>query len=68
MDTKLKRSTTFHTQTCGKTKVVNMNLVQLLRGYNENHQKTWDENFISIKNSYNRSGEVRSTLCMKILH
>jgi hypothetical protein len=34
MDTKLKRSTTFHPQTDGKKKVINMMLVQLLRGYN----------------------------------
>jgi len=33
MDIKLKRSTTFHSQIDGKTKVVNNTLVQLLRGY-----------------------------------
>jgi hypothetical protein len=40
MDNKLKRSTTFHLQTDGKTGVVNMNLVFLLWGYNQKHPKT----------------------------
>jgi hypothetical protein len=34
MDTKLKRSTTFHPKIDGKTKVVNRTLVDILRGYN----------------------------------
>jgi hypothetical protein len=33
MDTKLNRSTKFHPQTYGHIEVVNMTLVQLLRGY-----------------------------------
>jgi hypothetical protein len=55
MDTKLKRSTTFHPQIDGKTKVVNKTLVQLLRGYNQKHSKTWDENLVYIQHSYNRA-------------
>jgi hypothetical protein len=35
--------------------VVNMNLVQLLRGYNQKHLKTCDENMIYIQHSYNRA-------------
>ena len=30
-------------------------LVHILRGYNYTHLKTWDENIIYIKNSYNRA-------------
>jgi len=55
MNTKLKRSTTFHPHINGQTKVVNMDLVQLLRGYNENHLKTWDENMVYIQHSYNKA-------------
>jgi hypothetical protein len=55
MDTKFKRSTTFHTQTDGQTKVVKMNLVQLLRGYNQKHMNTWYENLIYIQYFYNKS-------------
>jgi hypothetical protein len=43
MDTKLKRSTTFHPQTDGQTKVVNQTVVLLLRGYCSKHPKLWDE-------------------------
>jgi hypothetical protein len=58
MDTKLRRSTTFHPHTDGPTKVVNRTLVQLLRGYNQKHSKTWDENLIYIQHSYNREVPV----------
>jgi hypothetical protein len=34
--------------------VVNMALVHILRGYNQNHPRTWDENLIYIQHSYNR--------------
>jgi hypothetical protein len=39
MDTKLKKSTTFHPQTDGQTKVVNKIVVHLLRGYCCKHPK-----------------------------
>jgi hypothetical protein len=55
IDTKLNYSTTFHPQTNGKTEVVNRTLVQLLRGYNKKHRKTWDEQLVYIKHSYNRA-------------
>jgi hypothetical protein len=55
MNIELKRSTTFHPQTDGYMKVVNMILVQLLRGYNQKHPKTWDENLIYIQHSCNRA-------------
>ena len=50
----LKRSTTFHPETDGKTKVVNMTLVKIFRGYNQKHPKTWDENMVYIQHYYNR--------------
>jgi hypothetical protein len=55
MDTKLKRYTTCHPQMNGKTEVVNRTFMHLLRGYNQNHLKTCDENLIYIQHSYNRS-------------
>jgi len=29
-------------------------LVQISRGYNQKHQRTWDENLFSIQHSYHR--------------
>ena len=43
MDTKLKKGTSFHPQTDGKTEVVNRTIVHLLRGYFHKHPKLWDE-------------------------
>jgi len=55
MDIKLKRSTTFHPQTDGKTKLFNRKLVHLLRVYNKKNLNTWDENLIYIQHSYNKA-------------
>jgi hypothetical protein len=43
MDTKLKKSTTFHPQTDGQIEVVNRTMVHLLRGYSNKHPTLWDE-------------------------
>jgi len=51
MDTKLNRSTTFHSQTNGKIEVVDETLVYLLRGYSKKHPNPWDENMIYIQHS-----------------
>jgi hypothetical protein len=39
MDTKLKKSTSFHSQTDGQKEVVNRIVVHLLRGYSRKHPK-----------------------------
>ena len=43
MDIKLKKSTTFHPKIDGQTKVVNMKIIHLLRGYCNKHPELWDE-------------------------
>jgi len=48
MDTKLKRSTTSHLQIDGQTKLVKETFAQLLRGYNQKHLRTWDENMVYV--------------------
>ena len=55
MDTKLKRSTTFHPQTDGQTEVVNRTVVRLLRDYCGKHRKLWDEHLPYVQHSYNRA-------------
>ena len=50
---KLNRST--YPQTDGQTEIVNGTLVKLLRGYNQNHPKTRDQNLVYIQHSYNRA-------------
>jgi len=55
MDTKIKRSTTFHPQTNGQIKVVNHTMVHLLRGYCGKHPKLWVENFPYVQHAYNRA-------------
>jgi len=53
MDTKLKMSTTFHPQTDGQTKVVNITIVHLLHGYCDKDPKLWDQHLHYIQHSYN---------------
>jgi hypothetical protein len=55
MDTKLKKSTTFHPQTDGQTEVVNHIVVHLLRAYCSKHPKLWDEHLHYIQHAYNRA-------------
>jgi hypothetical protein len=55
MDTKLKKSTSFHPQTDGQTEVVNRTVVHLLRGYCSKHPKLWDEHLHYIQHAYNRA-------------
>ena len=43
MDTKLKKSTTFHPQTDDQTELVNRTVLHLLRGYCAKNPKLWDE-------------------------
>ena len=53
MDTKLKKSTTFHLQTDGQNEVVNRTVIHLLRGYCIKYPKLWDENLHYIQRAYN---------------
>ena len=55
MDTRLKKSMTFHPQTDGQTEVVNWTIVHMLRGYNSRHPKTWDENLSYLQFAFNRA-------------
>jgi hypothetical protein len=55
LDTKLTKSTTFHPQTDGQTKVINRMIVHILRMYNSKHLHTWDESLPYVKHSYNRA-------------
>jgi hypothetical protein len=55
MDTKLKKSTSFHPQTDGQREVVNRTVVHLLRGYCSKHPKLWDEHLHYIQHAYNRA-------------
>jgi len=53
MDTKLKKSTTFHPQIDGETEVVKRIVMQLLRGYCSKHPKLWDEHLCYVQHAYN---------------
>ena len=55
LDTKLTKSTTFHPQTDGQTKIVNRMIVHILRMYNSKHPRTWDESLPYVQHSYNRA-------------
>ena len=52
MDTKLKKSTSFHLQTDGQTEVVNRTVVHLLRAYCSKNPKLWDEHLHYIQHAY----------------
>jgi hypothetical protein len=54
MDTKLKRNTAFPPQTNEQTKVVNIIVVLLLRGYCSKHPKLWGEHIPYVQHAYNR--------------
>ena len=53
MDTKLTKSTAFHPQTDGQTKIVNRMIVHILRMYNYKHPRTWDESLPYFQHSNN---------------
>jgi hypothetical protein len=55
MDTKLTKSTTFHTQIDGQMEVVNMIIVHILHRYNSKTPCAWDEIPPYVQHSYNRS-------------
>lgn len=55
IDIKLTKSTTFHPQTDGQTKVVNRMIVHILRMYNSKHPCTWDESLPYVQHSYNKA-------------
>jgi hypothetical protein len=55
MDTKLKKSTIFHPQIDGQTKVVNRKIVHLLHGYCNKHPNIWDEYLHYIQHAYNQA-------------
>eukprot|EP00253_Pinus_taeda_P026586 PITA_26586 len=55
LDTKLTKSTTFHPQTDGQTKVVNKMIVDILPMYNFKNPRTWDESLRYVQHNYNRA-------------
>jgi hypothetical protein len=55
MDTDITKSTVFHPNTHGKTKVVNKIIVHIPRMYNSKHPCAWDEILPYVQQSYNRS-------------
>ena len=55
MDTKLKKSTTFHPQIDGQTEVVNRTVIQLLQVYCSKHPKLWDEHLRYVQHAYNHA-------------
>jgi hypothetical protein len=54
LDTKLTKSTAFHPQIDGQTKVVNRMIVHILRMYNSKHLHTWDESLPYVQHNYNK--------------
>lgn len=55
MDTKSKKSSTFHPQIDGQEKGVNIMVVNILRGYWSKHPKLWHEHLHYIQHAYNRA-------------
>jgi len=55
MDTKLKKSATFHPQTNGEIEVVNKTVIHLLLVYFSKHPKLWDEQLHYIQHAYNQA-------------
>jgi hypothetical protein len=58
LDTKLTKSTSFHPQTDGQTKVINRMIVHILHMYNSKHSCTWDESLPYVQHSYNRALDI----------
>jgi hypothetical protein len=55
LHTKLIKSTSFHPQTDGQTKVVNQMIFHILCMYNYKHPRTWDESLPFFQHSYNKA-------------
>jgi len=55
MDTKLKRSTTFHPHTDRQIEVVNWIVVLFLWGYCSKHPKLWDEQIPYVQHAHNQA-------------
>jgi hypothetical protein len=55
LDTKLTKSTAFHPQTDGQTKLINRMIVHILRMYKSKHTHTWNESLPYVQHSYNRA-------------
>jgi hypothetical protein len=55
LDTKLTKSTFFHTQIDGQTEVVNRMIVHILCMYNSKNPRTWDESLPYVHHSYNQA-------------
>jgi hypothetical protein len=53
LDTKITKSTTFHTQIDGQTEVLNQIIVHILRMYNSKNPHTWDESLPYVQYNYN---------------
>ena len=53
MDNNLIKSTAFHPQIDGQTKVVNQMIIQILRMYHPKHPHTWDESLPYVQHIYN---------------
>jgi hypothetical protein len=55
LDTNLTKSTSFHPQTDGQTKVVNQMIVHIMCMYNSKNPHTSDESLSCVQHSYNRA-------------